>query len=74
MRMWGKMEKDHASEPVPQPACNIDMVRNGVTYDAPEKLQEGYAMMAKKYPPLRVKNNFRSDFNAVEKTFGWVSG
>ena len=72
MRMWGKMENDHASEPVPQPACNIDMSRNGITYDKPDKLKEGYAMMTKKYPSLRTKNNFRADFNAVEKSFGCV--
>ena len=72
MRMWGKMENDHASEPVPQPACNIDMSRNGITYDKPDKLKEGYAMMTKRYPALRTKNNFRADFNAVEKSFGCV--
>ena len=72
MRMWGKMENDHASEPVPQPACNIDMSRNGITYDNPDELKEGYAMMTKKYPSLRTKNNFRADFNAVEKSFGCV--
>ena len=40
--MMNKLGTDHAKEPEPKSAANIDLVRNGVTFDTPEALAVGY--------------------------------
>ena len=72
-RMMNKAHSDHANERKPRPACNIDISRNAVTFGSPEELAAGFEAVAARFPPLRVKNNFRPEFDAAKRSFGYRS-
>ena len=70
-RMQGKLFGDHKDEEEPKPAANIDLSRNAIAFNTTEDFIKGYEAMAKRFPPLRVKNGYRKDNDAVKTSYGY---
>ena len=70
-RMKGKLEADHAAEASPKAAANIDGVRCALTFEDVESIGRGFGAIVQHMRPLRVKNNYRTEFEASKETFGY---
>lgn len=72
MRMLAKMITDHAEAKRPKAAENIDTNRVAWTFDDPAQLCAAFEGASKTFgPPLRVKNGYSKDFNALEISKGY---
>ena len=71
-RMWNKMPGDHANDPEPRAASNIDVVRCAASFPDAQSLCDGFARLDEALGGARrTKNNYRSEaqgFRAMEKT------
>ena len=66
-QMRNKVSNDHAMKKRPRPMHNIDTVRAGVVVNDASLMEDVFdAIGAEVGPWLRVKNNYRSAFNAKE--------
>ena len=73
-RMAAKLSNDHAHEPEPKAAANLDLARAALTFEHPQDLLQCYDMCSEMgLRAVRVKNNFRSSFDAVKQSFGYRS-
>merc|ERR1712159_426844 len=72
MRMMAKMLTDHYDAARPRPAENIDTNRIACIFEEPAQLIAAYEGAAAAFgPPLRVKNGYSHEFNALEISKGY---
>eukprot|EP01065_Artemidia_motanka_P044836 TRINITY_DN6441_c0_g1_i1.p1 TRINITY_DN6441_c0_g1~~TRINITY_DN6441_c0_g1_i1.p1 ORF type:complete len:737 (+),score=296.25 TRINITY_DN6441_c0_g1_i1:48-2213(+) len=71
-RITAKRRVDHRLSPSPQAAENLDLCRCAWCFDSPEQLLQGFAAACKVFgEPLRVKNGYAADFDALSETGGY---
>jgi len=75
VRMAAKLTLDHAHEPWPQAAANIDMSRCAMTFSEAEDLRNAYehCVARSELALLRTKNKLDDSFDAVNRSFGYRS-
>lgn len=72
MRMVAKLLGDHADADVPKSAENIDTNRAAWTFQDPESFRQAFDGAEAGFgPPLRVKNGYSADFDAMSISKGY---
>ena len=72
MRMWAKLDTDHASAKSPRAAENIDTNRVAWIFEEPSQLRDAFEKAQKIFgAPLRVKNGYDPAFPAMAETKGY---
>jgi len=72
MRMLAKMESDHYDAKSPKAAENVDTNRIAWIFEEPLQLRDAFEGASKVFgAPLRVKNGYDPDFDALDETKGY---
>ncbi|CAJ1432485.1 unnamed protein product [Effrenium voratum] len=72
MRMWAKLDTDHAKAKSPRAAENIDTNRVAWIFEEPEQLRAAFDKAQKVFGhPVRVKNGYDPGFDAMTETKGY---
>ena len=72
MRMWAKLDTDHKEAESPRAAENIDTNRVAWIFQEPSQLRDAFEKAMKIFgAPLRVKNGYDLNFNAMAETKGY---
>ena len=72
MRMWAKLDTDHKDAETPRAAENIDTNRVAWIFQEPEELRKAFDKAQKVLgAPLRVKNGYDPNFDAMTETKGY---
>lgn len=72
MRMVAKLIGDHVDAEVPKSAENIDTNRTAWTFQDPESFRQAFDGATAGFgPPLRVKNGYSADFDAMSISKGY---
>jgi len=72
MRMIAKLISDHLESDSPKTADNVDTNRCAWTFDEPSQVREAFqAAIAVFGEPLRVKNSYSPDFDAMAASRGY---
>lgn len=73
MRNKALSEEDHALQPRPRPALNIDCVRCCATFEQPQALIACIESLKEKFKVIRVKNGFALDEAAAAQGYHYRS-
>lgn len=72
MRMWAKLDTDHAKAASPKAAENIDTNRVAWIFQEPKQLRDAFAKAQEVFgPPVRIKNGYDPSFDALSDTKGY---
>jgi len=72
MRMWAKLDTDHAKAKSPKAAENIDTNRVAWIFQEPKQLRDAFAKAQEVFgPPVRIKNGYDPSFDALSDTKGY---
>jgi hypothetical protein len=72
-RMEEKLYGDRDEEATPKGAANVDIVRNCAVFPDAASMSACLSEFTKRFPTLRMKNNYRPAFDAVKESFGYRS-